>query len=223
MKILFVSDLHLGDGSAADDFGDNDVLFFSWVNTCGRVKITPDKVIVVGDLYERWQFKYKRIKKAHPKLCGFFESSFVDYVIGNHDYSIRGKNSIKFTTKSGKEVLVVHGHQGDKNMGTPLIRGLVWCLGIIERIPGLHWIDNPEEFVKKQHEKAIESTEKYVTKQLEKGYDIVIAGHTHKIGIKNICTSNMLYPKTYINTGSCMGGNFQGILLDTETDTIEVV
>ena len=57
-------------------------------------------------------------------------------------------------------------------------------------------------------------TEEYAAEQLKK-YDIVICGHTH---IKKIVKYDN--GKLYANCGTCQCGNFQGFILDTETDEL---
>lgn len=211
MKILFISDLHLGDGSKADDFGNNDEKILKWFNT-----ILPDKIYIVGDAYEQQQFKMKNIIKAHPKLYKFFQLGIFDSVKGNHDYKLSKKDTIKLKYNDIK-ILVSHGHQADKGMSNPLVRGFVWFLGIIERLPFMSWVDNPEKFSKKPN-RADYKTEEYAEKKLKK-YNIVICGHTHKKLIKNYSTESKL--KIYANCGTCMHGKFEGILYDTEYDRIE--
>ncbi len=212
MKILFVSDLHLGDGSGADDFGNNDDRFLKWLEN-----LAPNEVYFVGDTADMWQFGMKKIRKKHPKIVSFMESKLVSKVIGNHDYELLGPNDI-IITAGNKKILVVHGHQGDKNMGNPLVRGIVWFLAIPERL-GLKNIDNPEKlwFTRKQYLKCIMTTEAYAKKRLKK-FDIVICGHSHQQEVKTYEDG-----KVYANCGTCMGGHFQGILFETEDGTIRMV
>ena len=56
MKYLFVSDIHIGNGSKADDFGKNDTKIMKWLLKV-RVINDIDEVVFVGDVFERWQFK----------------------------------------------------------------------------------------------------------------------------------------------------------------------
>ncbi|NQT28329.1 MAG: UDP-2,3-diacylglucosamine diphosphatase [Candidatus Omnitrophica bacterium] len=85
MKI-FISDLHLGDGSRTDDFSrDKELLkFLEFVGN------EASELIIVGDLFELWQAKMDRILFRHnevvSKLLSLKDNIKVTYVIGNHDY-----------------------------------------------------------------------------------------------------------------------------------------
>jgi len=85
MKI-FISDLHLGDGSKTDDFNrDKELLKF--LEFVGK---EASELIIVGDLFELWQAKMDRILFRHnevvSKLLSLRNNIKVTYVIGNHDY-----------------------------------------------------------------------------------------------------------------------------------------
>jgi UDP-2,3-diacylglucosamine pyrophosphatase LpxH len=85
MKI-FISDLHLGDGSRTDDFHrDKDFLeFLEFVQSQAK------ELIIVGDLLELWQADLDKVLFEHNevinKLLSLREKIKVTYVVGNHDY-----------------------------------------------------------------------------------------------------------------------------------------
>ena len=85
MKI-FISDLHLGDGSRTDDFNrDKELLkFLEFVGN------EASELIIVGDLFELWQANMDKILFRHNevvnKLLSLKNNIKVTYVIGNHDY-----------------------------------------------------------------------------------------------------------------------------------------
>ena len=85
MKI-FISDLHLGDGSRTDDFHrDKEFLeFLEFVEGQAR------ELIIVGDFLELWQADLDRILFVHneviKKLLSLRNKVKITYVIGNHDY-----------------------------------------------------------------------------------------------------------------------------------------
>lgn len=107
-NIIFISDLHIGDGSSKDDFS-HDMLFSSFINEWNDLE-NPE-LVIVGDGFEIlesemvrhaglrpfWEIVHsldgeliKLIEHVHPKV---FEalSKFkgkIKYVIGNHDYYI---------------------------------------------------------------------------------------------------------------------------------------
>lgn len=199
MRILFVSDLHIGDGSKADDFGDNDREFAKWV-----ISMSPDKVYLLGDVFELQQFSMKAIKKAHT-LYVYAPTKLT----GNHDWKATGKSTM--VIEGRKRIFLSHGHQKDKLMHNAFLRGFVWFLGWIERLPFMSWVDNPKS------KRAEYKTEEYAREKIEQGYDIVICGHTHKLKKKRIGKG------LYVNTGCCIHGKFQGALYDTETEKMELV
>ena len=85
MKI-FISDLHLGDGSRADDFH-RDKEFLEFLEF---VQSQAKELIIVGDFLELWQAALDRALFRHSevinKLLSLREKIKVTYVVGNHDY-----------------------------------------------------------------------------------------------------------------------------------------
>jgi len=85
MKI-FISDLHLGDGSRTDDFHRDEELlaFLEFVESEAR------ELIILGDLFELWQADLEKILFRHSKvidkILSLKNKIRVTYVIGNHDY-----------------------------------------------------------------------------------------------------------------------------------------
>lgn len=85
MKI-FISDLHLGDGSRTDDFHrDKELLgFLEFVQTQAQ------ELIILGDFLELWQADLDRVLFVHNeiinKLLSLRKKIKITYVIGNHDY-----------------------------------------------------------------------------------------------------------------------------------------
>jgi len=85
MKI-FISDLHLGDGSRTDDFHrDKELLKF-----LEFVENEAQELVIVGDFLELWQANLDRILFRHNevinKVLSLRNKIKATYVIGNHDY-----------------------------------------------------------------------------------------------------------------------------------------
>ncbi len=85
MKI-FISDLHLGDGSRTDDFHrDKEFLEF-----LAFVESESEELIILGDFLELWQADLDRVLFQHSeiinKLISLKNKVRITYVIGNHDY-----------------------------------------------------------------------------------------------------------------------------------------
>jgi len=85
MKV-FISDLHLGDGSKTDDFH-RDEEFLRFLDF---VSDEAEELIIVGDLFELWQASLDKVLFKHDKvvkrLLVLREKVKLHYVVGNHDY-----------------------------------------------------------------------------------------------------------------------------------------
>ncbi len=85
MKV-FISDLHLGDGSRTDDFH-RDKEFFLFLQFVER---EAEELIIVGDFLELWQADLDRVLFRHSdvinKLLSLRDKVKVTYLIGNHDH-----------------------------------------------------------------------------------------------------------------------------------------
>lgn len=83
---IFISDLHLGDGSRTDDFH-RDKLFLEFLEF---VKTQAEELIILGDFLELWQADLDRVLFKHSeiinKLLCLRNELKITYVIGNHDY-----------------------------------------------------------------------------------------------------------------------------------------
>lgn len=116
---VFISDLHLGDGSRTDDFS-RDGHFLEFLEF---VKTEANELIILGDFLELWQADLDRVVFRHSqvinKLLSLRDKVKITYVIGNHDYLpfIRFANSgLGIVTEyrdpeSG--IVAEHGHRYD--------------------------------------------------------------------------------------------------------------
>lgn len=83
---IFISDLHLGDGSRADDFHltDEFLRFLDIIETEGR------QLIIAGDLLELWQADLDKIVFYHNRIIRqlliLAREGRLVYLIGNHDH-----------------------------------------------------------------------------------------------------------------------------------------
>ncbi len=119
-KALFVSDLHMGVGDEADDFKTNAKLFY---DTVTRYLSNGFRIFVLGDAYELWEnSNFEDIQKTYPEICDFLAVK-TDRIKGNHDQQLILSDSyVLRNKKTGKKILLVHGHQGDffNDEGYPL-------------------------------------------------------------------------------------------------------
>jgi UDP-2,3-diacylglucosamine pyrophosphatase LpxH len=119
-RVLIVSDIHLGDGSAGDLFGNKDDLFLDVLRREGG---GADVVIVNGDAVDHMQARSsKRMERAHPRvfeaLREMSERKPVIYVLGNHEDALDLQKTFPnfdyvHTLRVGDDLCVTHGHQFD--------------------------------------------------------------------------------------------------------------
>ncbi len=133
---LFISDLHLGDGSRTDDFHrDKELIRF-----LEYAEDEATELIILGDFLELWQSDLDRVLFVHDevikKLLQLRNKIKVTYVIGNHDYI----PFIKFTDLglgisteyNDKECGIIgeHGHKYDIfNRYKNQLRSIKWPKG----------------------------------------------------------------------------------------------
>ncbi len=168
MKI-FISDLHLGDGSRTDDFHrDREFLkFLEFVEDQAR------ELIILGDFLELWQADLDRVLFRHSeiinKLLSLRNKVKVTYVIGNHDYI----PFIKFVD-SGKGIcleyrdteggiVAEHGHRYDifNHYKNPL-KSIKWPVGkhFTLFVAGLEKLIHPD--IDEWAKKAMENLDGFV-------------------------------------------------------------
>ncbi|MHA1112153.1 MAG: UDP-2,3-diacylglucosamine diphosphatase [Promethearchaeota archaeon] len=219
MKILVVSDLHLGNGTRSDDFGHGEELQAIEQRFLDFVKAqNADRVYLNGDIYELWQARWKKVEKAHKKIIDVFEND-PKYVriVGNHDFSLSGLYSDEIRTKSGKRVIILHGFQADPHMNNAFVRFFVWILGGLERLISPNIDKSHHIFRKKGDKSMLKKRQIKFAANLLKTYDICVLGHTHFFGIDESEDG------IYANSGTCQNGSLQGIIIDTDTDEVSMV
>lgn len=83
---IFISDLHIGDGTKTDDFYKGEE-FFRFLDIIERDNA---RLFIVGDLFELWQADLDRIVFHHSevikRLLSFADKKRLTYIIGNHDH-----------------------------------------------------------------------------------------------------------------------------------------
>jgi UDP-2,3-diacylglucosamine pyrophosphatase LpxH len=110
-KGLFISDLHMGLGDEADDFKANASLC---LDTMRNYRSNGYRIFVLGDIYDLWENpKIDEIVKTYPVIC-YLLALGTDRISGNHDQQlILPRSYVLIDKKTGKKILLVHGHQGD--------------------------------------------------------------------------------------------------------------
>jgi len=136
--IVVVSDVHLGSdvgrkcrgtGRACDDL-DLDPLFQTFVGYIGKeyLHTKEDRLIFLGDIFDFWRKDAAEVmienQETVMKMREIAATSVINYVVGNHDYSIRemwrkaGIRSLFSTMDKilhlnieGEDFTFMHGHQ----------------------------------------------------------------------------------------------------------------
>lgn len=229
MNILVISDLHLGTGDQFGTFGWSNRDFISMVqHLIENQKI--DQVILNGDIFELYKYRFKDVCRKNWELLSFFREVKAIYIKGNHDFiSPLGKFQHTIVNSQGKKIYIEHGHEADFLNGTRIGRQIGLALHmLLKRIIRFKWVQsvyfdtiNALEDVNKVPRKY--NTYKYLKHALNllRSYDVVLMGHTHKIESHNTYFLNQ--KKQYCNSGSCSLGRFQAIVVDTESLKCETI
>lgn len=234
-KLVFMSDCHRGDGSAADNFEKNKNLFFAALTRYFRESYT---YIELGDGDELWENVCMcDILNEHGevflKLLKFSKKNRFYMLYGNHDMVKRSelsweyynqetqcKCTIPFTALESivlryqnNDILLIHGHQAD------FFNNKLWRLGKflvrhVWRPLELVGVKDPTSAVKNEKRKS--KVEQQLSDWASEHNRIIIAGHTHKI----------MFPKAgegmYFNDGCCV--NTSGVTaIEIESGYISIV
>ena len=124
-KYALFSDLHFGDGKKADNFVHNEKTLECALKFYKNKKYS---IIFLGDLEELWQFDLSIIKSRYYKriykLLRSFPKETIHRIFGNHDREwkrppdpilneVHIQDGTPEAIKLGKDIFLVHGHQGD--------------------------------------------------------------------------------------------------------------
>lgn len=86
LEKIFISDLHLGDGSGSDDFHQTEPI----LQLLDLIEKEAEELIILGDLFELWQADLDKVLFIHndilKKLFSLRKRLRLTYVVGNHDY-----------------------------------------------------------------------------------------------------------------------------------------
>lgn len=83
-----ISDLHMGDAGARDNFayGDREKQFLGFLD---MVEDTGGRLIICGDLFELWQSNISKVLRKREWLLDRLARMGAVYVLGNHDADLR--------------------------------------------------------------------------------------------------------------------------------------
>jgi predicted phosphodiesterase len=119
-RIVVISDMHLGDGSANDDFRDNGELVASFLE---RYYLPRGSTLILnGDIEDLQKFPYARIRSAWKGMFTIFDrfarEGRLYKVYGNHDNDLLEQTRYPYPLhagvrleRGGRDLYVFHGHQ----------------------------------------------------------------------------------------------------------------
>ena len=133
---LFISDLHLGDGTRTDDFH-RDKEFLGFLDFARN---EASELVILGDLLELWQADLDKVLYVHDEvikgLLSLREKIKLTYVIGNHDYVPfirlvdKGLGIEIEYRDTGTGIIAEHGHRYDIfNRFKDPLKAFKWPLG----------------------------------------------------------------------------------------------
>jgi UDP-2,3-diacylglucosamine pyrophosphatase LpxH len=192
-KYVIMSDIHLGDGKGADDLVKNEKTLEGALNYYNQ---TGYSLILLGDIEEFWQFDLDKIISKYQNTVYNSIKAFGDdrvyRVFGNHDIDWKtlpdpAKNTptkpacateaLKMKDSSGNaRILLVHGHQGDKESDKNAWSSRFW-VRLYKFIEPAIKIDRLLPAKKCQ---IMKNYEKILYSWAKEKKVILICGHTHR-------------------------------------------
>ncbi|MCC7381560.1 MAG: UDP-2,3-diacylglucosamine diphosphatase [Deltaproteobacteria bacterium] len=234
MQIAVLSDLHLGAKNALDRFarrGDAEVRFLRLLT---HLEHHVDRIVLLGDIFETLrgrvpgssELELRTALSAYPEISRrAIEHPRYQLVQGNHDAvmtRVLGIPDFHRVEVDGMRLLFFHGHQLDPfaRGNAPLSRLTVWLGGWLERL-GVRmtsWIDHLQRPRPDGAKRPVGAFEHAAVALAEaERADIVITGHTHEAARLEINST------LYMNSGTCIGGRRELLLLDTHARRFQVL
>jgi len=208
MKMIVMSDMHRGDGSGADDFAQNSLIYRCALEYYLENSFT---YIELGDAEELWENDdFDQIYITHTPVYDLLEK-FHDpdpektryiKVWGNHDLYWKDHQDIYQSLFQGIQIyeaillnnatLIIHGHQADPMCSGPVAAVSQFFVNHI-------WADLQRGGVKDPTRAATnpglcnevdERLHKWATNN-DRGISVIIAGHTHRAVFENLSLTEM--------------------------------
>lgn len=202
MVTLVVSDIHLGDFKS----GHRDLLDF--------LELQPDvkRLIIAGDLCDFWVSNLKNILLGGSYLFRYIHRRFGQhayYLLGNHDSDLRPlkdvfpqiKDRVIFFVGEQKKVVVLHGHTIYPNsyIRTRKSKVIAWFINKFDRWAHIDTrkmlVGLADQIQNDPYDKLLAQYEENIVENFQGKYDIVVTGHTHHAGLKDL-SSGILYCNT---------------------------
>ena len=208
MKLIVMSDMHRGDGSGADDFAQNSLIYRCALEYYLENGFT---YIELGDAEELWENEnFDQIYITHTPVYDLLakfhdpdpEKTRYIKVWGNHDLYWKDHQDIYQSLFPGIQIyeaillnntmLMIHGHQADPMCSGPVAAVSQFFVNHI-------WADLQRSGVKDPTRAATnpglcnevdERLHKWATNN-DRGITAIIAGHTHRAVFENLSLTEM--------------------------------
>ncbi len=234
MRLAVLSDLHLGAKDRLDRFARADEAEERLVSTLRELEREVDRVVLLGDIFETLRGvvpgtrseELNKALRAYPEIARrVLDDPRYTFIFGNHDLVARrtlGAPEFYAVESKGRRALFFHGHQADwiSRGEARLSHVALWVSGLLERVGvGVtQWSDRYRHIPPAPDQKgpitAIESKALAIGRSM--GADIVVNGHTHR------AIRHDVGDQIYLNSGTCLLGNLEYVLLDLEADRYEI-
>jgi predicted phosphodiesterase len=231
VNLAVISDLHLGRGDATEQFGHDDAHFLEFLKF---LEGNFERIVLLGDIYETLTSRALRAqaqelsvcRSAHREVARRFDRPQYHFIHGNHDL-VAGRlmrAPAEWTLEAdGKRFLFTHGHGYD--WLTRRMRWLselsVWVGGWLLRI-GLEPIHRlVDQLDHKLRAATIDPArcgfQRWAINLAKaRGADVIVTGHTHLGAVTDHGG------RIFANSGSCSGGRFSFLSLDTAREAYAV-
>ncbi|MFO0725321.1 MAG: metallophosphoesterase family protein [Myxococcota bacterium] len=237
MQIAVLSDFHLGAKDHLDRFGRDREAESRVLKLFDELERSVDRIVLLGDIFETLRGRQLGRRGMHHELSSALtaypsiarralDHKKYQLVLGNHDAILDETHRVPelFRIEADKmKLLFFHGHQLDPiaRGEAPLSRFSVWLGGWLERI-GLGITKVADKFegkiLRDGHGIDPGRFERGAVAMGEAdGADVVITGHTHRAARAEISGT------LYMNSGTCVGGRREMLLLDTGAKRFEVI
>jgi len=153
--ILFLSDLHFGDGSTTDLFGRQDERLIAFLE---EQRSQVGAIVFLGDILDLPQaWSVGRVRRAHGEVLRYLgdlaRSARVIFLRGNHDWAVDYETSFPGSTCReavllGERALAWHGHQVDlvMNPGAADATVKTYLHALLERAAGCRLVPPLERY-----------------------------------------------------------------------------
>jgi predicted phosphodiesterase len=250
MQIAVLSDLHLGAKDGLDRFARARAAEARLLRLLERLERHVDRLVLLGDVFETLRGlrpgtagdELRAAMAAYPQIARrVVDDPRYQLVHGNHDAvaaRVLGTPELVRLEDHGTRIVLFHGHQLDRlaRGRAPLSRLGVWAGGLLERVgvsvtqrldraarrtrartlggaPGGAGMEAP----RRDGAPADDAPEAALALGRTLGADVVVNGHTHE------ALRAERGGQLYLNSGTCLGGQHEVVLLDTGARRYEVL